>query len=197
MTTFAARPTTSYFHYAASLLALAGVVVSSLGIMFVPVTKQDSSQAFPCQGGSCGCTSAAQCWQSCCCTSVAERLAWADANEVIPPAFLVELAAASTKRQLASEPKTCCSSDSSPHGAASSCVDDREIESPAHVVLISDLSRCRGLAKYIAIFGSAICEPLPDAATFDLVASSWLRSHDDTFDSPLPSPPTPPPRIAA
>ncbi|HUG67663.1 MAG TPA: hypothetical protein VMM76_07920 [Pirellulaceae bacterium] len=155
MLSFNVQFTARTFHHAASLLALAGVLVSSLGIMFIPATKQDSSQAFPCQGGSCGCASAVQCWQSCCCTSVAERLAWADANAVNPPAFFLDLLAASTENQLANKPGNCCS-DLPQDGIANSRVVDRDDESPNQVVLLSDLSRCLGLSKYIAVFGSAM-----------------------------------------
>jgi hypothetical protein len=37
--------------------------------------------------GSCGCKTAEQCWRSCCCHSLAERLAWARARGIQPPAF--------------------------------------------------------------------------------------------------------------
>lgn len=197
MFSFNPRCTTRAFQNIAGLLALAGVLVSSLGILFVPATNQDSSQAFPCQGGSCGCTSAAQCWQSCCCTSLTERIVWADANDVQPPAFLFDLLAAFTEHQAANEPGTCCSGDLPQDGDSSSCVVQRDSESPGHVVLISDLNRCRGLSNYIAVFGSAVCEPLPDAVAFDFAAISWLRSLDESLESRLSSPPTPPPRIVA
>lgn len=180
---------------AASFLALAGVLASSLGIVFVPATRQDSSQAFPCQGGSCGCSTAAQCWQSCCCTTVAERLAWAKTHGVKPPAFLNELLANAKVARPKAEQKLCCSNELPQNGHAESCAVEPDGEPLARLVLMSELSRCRGLSKYIAIFGSAICEPLPDTVAIDFAPTLWLRPHDECFESPLASPPIPPPRI--
>ncbi|MDA1048971.1 MAG: hypothetical protein O3C40_00625 [Planctomycetota bacterium] len=189
------RFTSRIFRGAASILAFAGVLISSLGIVVLPEPKQASSQAFPCQGGRCGCSSAAQCWQSCCCTSVAQRLAWAKVNDVTPPAFLIELLATSPDRPLVKEPKLCCRHESEQADDADACAVAREREALARVVLISDLNRCRGLSKYIAVFGSAICEPLPDNWSFDGAAGRWLQTLDESFESPFPSPPIPPPRI--
>jgi hypothetical protein len=189
------RPNRQIFRNAASLLALAGVLISSLGIVVLPATNRDSSQAFPCQGGHCGCSSAAQCWQSCCCTSVAERLAWAEANDVTPPSFLFELLAASEQRRIVNRSATCCSHRELQGGQSQSCSMDGDRKSPARVVLLSDLSRCRGLSRYMAIFGSAICEPLPDTLACDVAPVLWLQTFDESFESPLPSPPTPPPRV--
>ena len=193
MASFKPTPTHHAIRRAASVLALAGVLVSSLGIMFVPVPQRDSTQAFPCQGGSCGCTSAAACWQNCCCTTVAERLAWANLNDVTPPSFLVELLAVSPERPAVTKTKTCCSHETA-DASAVACTE--RIESPTRMVLISDLGRCRGLAKYIAIFGNAICEPLPENSAYESLAISWLRAADESLESARPSPPTPPPRVA-
>jgi hypothetical protein len=41
---------------------------------------------FPCQSHACGCRSAAACWTDCCCFTLDEKLAWARANGVTPPA---------------------------------------------------------------------------------------------------------------
>ena len=188
-------PTRQIFRKAASLLALAGILMSSLGIVVLPDKRRDSSEAFPCEGGHCGCSSAAQCWQSCCCTSVAERIAWATANDVTPPSFLVELLAAAKDRRVVNRSATCCSRSDLQIGHAESCELDRDRELPARAVLLSDLSRCRGLSKYMAIFGAAICEPLPGALAFDFAPVLWLHTLDESFESPLPSPPTPPPRV--
>lgn len=41
---------------------------------------------FPCQSHACGCRSAEACWADCCCFTLEEKLAWARANGVTPPA---------------------------------------------------------------------------------------------------------------
>ena len=52
-----------------------------------PVARTSTSDgvAYPCQGHFCGCQSAAQCWQHCCCYTQSERLAWAKAHGVEIP----------------------------------------------------------------------------------------------------------------
>src|SRR4051812_9955523 len=46
-------------------------------------------ESFPCSDHACGCTSAEQCWRSCCCHSLAERIEWAREHKVRPPEFAI------------------------------------------------------------------------------------------------------------
>ncbi len=55
---------------------------------------EKSNEQFPCATSSCGCRTAAQCWESCCCHTLAERLAWAKQNGVRPPALAIATARA-------------------------------------------------------------------------------------------------------
>ncbi|MEO8494046.1 MAG: hypothetical protein ABI614_03180 [Planctomycetota bacterium] len=126
---------------------------------------------------------------------MAERLVWAKTHDVKPPAFLNELLTKAKVARPKAARKLCCSDVSLQDGHHDSCVEERDGEPLARLVLMSELSRCRGLSKYIAIFGSAICEPLPDTMAIDFAPSLWLRTHDECFASPLVSPPIPPPRI--
>jgi hypothetical protein len=50
---------------------------------------QKSGELFPCSDCACGCASAEQCWRSCCCHSLAERMAWARVHGVRPPEFAI------------------------------------------------------------------------------------------------------------
>ena len=62
----------------------------SLNIPTPVVVQKDAEVAFPCQNCPCGCSDAQQCWDSCCCFSDAEKMAWARANNVTPPAWFLE-----------------------------------------------------------------------------------------------------------
>jgi hypothetical protein len=42
-------------------------------------------ERFPCEDHACGCMSAEECWNHCCCMTPEQRLAWAEANHVQPP----------------------------------------------------------------------------------------------------------------
>lgn len=81
--------------------------------------NKNDSQPFPCKNSSCGCKTAEQCWRSCCCLSLAERLAWAEKNGVSPPSYLLVPAKidSRTMQKTASDPvanslnkrSKCCS----------------------------------------------------------------------------------------
>src|SRR6188472_3434549 len=48
-----------------------------------------SGELFPCSDCACGCASAEQCWRSCCCHSLAERMEWARVHGVRPPEYAI------------------------------------------------------------------------------------------------------------
>ena len=87
-----------------AVFALAAFVAATTGI---PVLKLDqpgkTSQPYPCQHHHCGCVSAEQCWQSCCCFTNHEKLLWAGEHNVTPPNYVV--AAAQREKPKAS---FCC-----------------------------------------------------------------------------------------
>ncbi|MFO0789484.1 MAG: hypothetical protein U0805_08500 [Pirellulales bacterium] len=58
------------------------------------VGASKSGELFPCADCACGCATAEQCWRSCCCHTLAERIAWAHEHNVRPPDYA--LAAART-----------------------------------------------------------------------------------------------------
>lgn len=66
---------------------------------------KDTSRPFPCMDRACGCMSAEQCWRSCCCFSNREKLAWARANHVEPPDYVLQ----------ACEQEETCSLDAAVH----------------------------------------------------------------------------------
>lgn len=72
----------------AALMAIVSLLISSLGAPPLPGSKDHSSiDRYPCDGGSCGCRSAEECWTHCCCMTVAQRLAWTIRNGLTPPAY--------------------------------------------------------------------------------------------------------------
>jgi hypothetical protein len=82
-------------HRCTSAILLLAYVVTAAG---VPISfgrrSAQSGEVYPCMAGGCGCKSADQCWRSCCCHSLAERLAWARARGIDPPAFALAQARA-------------------------------------------------------------------------------------------------------
>lgn len=79
-------------------VALIAYLVSFWGLPVALPVDRDLSTPYPCQNHHCGCNSAAQCWDNCCCFSPAERLAWAREHHVeIPAAMLAALNEAAKK----------------------------------------------------------------------------------------------------
>lgn len=79
-------------HRAIALLALTGFLAGSLGVpVLVPPGGIDLGP-YPCRGHRCGCTTAAQCWFSCCCLTHQEKLRWAHQHGIEPPPGVVALA---------------------------------------------------------------------------------------------------------
>jgi len=53
---------------------------------------KDLSQPFPCMNRPCGCRSADEFWKKCCCFTNQQKVAWAEANDVAIPQFVVAAA---------------------------------------------------------------------------------------------------------
>lgn len=54
--------------------------------------SKDRSQPFPCMNRPCGCRSADECWKKCCCFTNIQKVAWAKANGVAIPRFVITAA---------------------------------------------------------------------------------------------------------
>lgn len=163
----------------AYLLVVAGVPIP---IGNVTSTK-DLSRPFPCMHSQCGCGNAEQCWRSCCCHTVAERIAWAEARRLPVPEALTAAAATAEPSPVAE--RSCCETD------AAACPGD---EHPESVVLIEALA-CQGL-DFISGQATIAIKVSPVAGTTQLFTTSWLRPRwhlsGDQFRM---SPATPPPRL--
>jgi hypothetical protein len=93
------------------LLTLAGHLFVTFGYPLFPPsrTSKETSASYPCQNRPCGCQSAEECWQGdCCCSTLEEKLAWAEDNGIEPPNHVRPLVE-SRKAGLALPKKSCCS----------------------------------------------------------------------------------------
>jgi hypothetical protein len=71
--------------------ALLSYLAATLGLPLPALSrKKEKNQPFPCQNNPCGCQTAEQCWQHCCCYTPEEHWAWARANHVTPPPYAVK-----------------------------------------------------------------------------------------------------------
>ncbi len=79
-----------------------------------PVASEISLQLvrFPCEDSACGCSSAKQCWRSCCCSTLEEKIIWARINGIVVPEDVL---------QHLPQKQTCCSAKKMTHAIAESC----------------------------------------------------------------------------
>lgn len=76
-----------------------------LGVPLPGLVEKDLSRPYPCQHHRCGCRNADECWQNCCCFSHDEKLAWARAHRVSPPADFIAQSATESHGA-----RSCCAS---------------------------------------------------------------------------------------
>ncbi|MFO0828502.1 MAG: hypothetical protein U0572_10190 [Phycisphaerales bacterium] len=89
--------------FVAALIALATALAGATW-----PTVRVPGDRFPCEDCGCGCGSAAECWTNCCCHTAHERLAWARANGITPPAWATELLAAQASAEASAQGACCC-----------------------------------------------------------------------------------------
>lgn len=68
---------------------LAGYLAVALGFPVARPVAKDRSQLFPCMDRPCGCLSAEQCFDHCCCFTDEQKVAWAEAHRVQLPERVV------------------------------------------------------------------------------------------------------------
>lgn len=90
-----------------AVLAAVGMGIAHVPIPMGRVIEKDRSQPFPCQDRPCGCRSASQCWQKCCCFTNAQKVAWAKTNQVTLPAAVIAAAEKETRGKCSSK-RACC-----------------------------------------------------------------------------------------
>lgn len=189
---------------------LAAYLLVAAGVPLPTASKSAKrGERYPCEACGCGCDSAENCWRSCCCHTLAERLAWAAKNGVKPPKFAlsaakeaglnangepitpkivrVKLATQSCCRSkrpcCSSHAKTCCSSLDHRH--------DQSEEQSSFLVAWRAMA-CQGQSlHWLAAVPSLITVQLELSAHLPLAA--WLGPPTSEAASPLYDTPTPPP----
>ncbi|WP_197169427.1 hypothetical protein [Novipirellula galeiformis] len=140
---------------------------------------------FPCETCSCGCATAAYCWDQCCCHTDAEKLRWANTNAVAAPSFLV----ARVKERSPSNPIAFVSRSHDTPPSASSCC-------PQNTRCTETSSSCHdGVAEPRRSCGSAVKDKptiriirLEDAAKCHGISSWWVTIAHAVVDPPSPVP---------
>ena len=157
-------------------------LVAALGLPLPPPATPGESAAYPCRDRPCGCATAAECWRGdCCCFTLEQKLAWAEARRFEPPAHVRPLVAARRASQAQSRHDCCSAKPAAPRV-------------PAAWLAAGFVGKCRGDGPHGA--------PQPDPAVAPPACPVTLGSpHVERLNdrhltaTPVPSPPPlPPPR---
>lgn len=193
-------------------LLLACMATLVVGIPLpMPGHKPVTGEAFPCQDSPCGCASAAQCWDKCCCNDDQEKLAWAEANGVAPPDFLIQrVARAQAAEGAAASLATCCQTQAKKPSCCSprrekataegaTCQQPGTCESEVEgagvrIVLLDALYRCKGIELAIQLLSETVVDwgraPLAIMQPFLLYAlmngDEFGESFCGSLDPPIP-----------
>ena len=189
-------------------VALVAYLASTLGypLPLPAAGPQDASVAFPCQGHACGCNSAAQCWDSCCCYSAAERLAWIAKHQATVPQSTLE--ALRSEAAVDDAPPACCQRD---RALCTDCNDGSPCEhtdqdkprapaddAPAFTwVLGIQAQKCQGVSTLWIISGANLPLDIKPLWQFDWSPSGYVIEVPRSFTSPAHQPPVPPPWVCA
>ncbi len=147
------------------------------------------------QNHSCGCRSAEQCWQSCCCYSAKEKVAWANAHQVEPPAAVVVEAnkgwsSPRLRDQHTAKKRPCCAKCSKPAPEAAPAAALKTITWVAGIAA----RHCQGQSELWLSGGAAVPPPAPLTWAFEWTPAGRLAPADPAFSSFGTSPSPPPPR---
>lgn len=175
--------------------AVAAYVATCVGLPFPMRVSKRGGGRFPCEDHACGCATAQECWEYCCCYTPRQKLAWAKAHGVTPPGFVL----AQVQREMR---RACCRAHGSPRACCKSHHRGHDGESVAGKspgktvwVLTSWSRQCKGMADYWTG-----CPPSlpPSAISMTARGSSQPRFLDNVSAGPLHdrgSPPNPPPEV--
>ena len=163
--------------------ALSGIALVS----HHPNVTRESGERYPCEACGCGCSSAAHCWDKCCCHTDAEKLRWARQNGVRPPDFLIQRAAAKAESSH-SGPRACCGSRK-----LSDTQKSRAEKQTSKVVLMWKAAECRGLNYIWNSLTVSLAPSIRESLSSEEHLLFWLNVSDESAIScnHHPDPPVP------
>ena len=176
---------------------------------------KDCSIPFPCMQSPCGCSTAAQCYASCCCHTPAQRRAWAKARGLGPivEQLLRLRGEAATPQTLAGSDEPTCDTESDGAGSCCSAAHSGDssatpVEADQHpdanesdddsahttTVTLRAMLACGGIVADWLTVGAGP-PPLPVAEVVCLSpANESMTTIDESCISVRPAPDAPPPR---
>ncbi|VTS02013.1 Uncharacterized protein OS=Planctomyces brasiliensis (strain ATCC 49424 / DSM 5305 / JCM 21570 / NBRC 103401 / IFAM 1448) GN=Plabr_1608 PE=4 SV=1 [Gemmata massiliana] len=179
----------------AQFVAAAGAPVPSNRV------RANRGAPFPCQDHPCGCATSEQCWAGdCCCFTLEQKLAWADAREITPPAHVRPMVEERKQADKACCTKTaadpCCSTAGATSNTCHEHAQPQKVAPSVRWVAGMFAQKCHGEGPGGLLKLELVVVPEQNAAprsAFDPVDSVPHSNSRVTAISLCP--PTPPPRL--
>jgi hypothetical protein len=177
---------------------LATYLLATTGVPVPARIIKPSDTPFPCQHHACGCVTAEQCRDQCCCFTASQRLAWARAQGVKPTAALLAEAAAEARpcdhgcQEDRSAPRACCAHRTAQTSPLASRRESSTTET--RLVLRLSASKCRPISSMWCVVGAVLVPPAV-SWHFQWNVVEWVSPLSAPFLLQDLSPPVPPPRI--
>ena len=172
--------------------------------------EKDQSQPFPCQSRPCGCRSAEQCWKKCCCFTNSQKVAWAKANGVDLPDYVL----AAAKKETAAVKKSCAlcsktkdngekpkceksvaSTSSKPQTSATQAPKVLARTKTTKWVLSVYAAECQGQPSLTMCFPATIIPARIVPVTNSVEITEIVQEISERLSSTTLRPPLPPPKI--
>ncbi len=181
-------------------LASQGMLPSAEGLARLGFSLP-ANERFPCEGCACGCVNADQCWTSCCCHTLGERIDWAQSRGVTIPRSIASrsfqlLEARDRARVEAANLPACCKNKLVDAACAGACVDAccAHGEPAPRVAMLSAL-HCKGVPGWLMLGSPPIAQAFAARALLALPRDFCRVSmRDMTSESRAIAYPSPPPR---
>lgn len=196
---------------ALTVVALVAHLVATTGVP-LPVPPSHYLKvgpSFPCQNLPCGCLSAELCWAGdCCCYTLEEKLAWAEANGVEPPTHVRP--AVEARRDAPKKPKKECCRESGGTPVAECCEQSFGCDASKPQTTLGEVKqtptdstgigwvlgmyakKCRGLGPDGLLHLDPVVFPtpvVPELVSGPLSFDWPLSEHCSSVSSPPPVPP--------
>ena len=182
----ARRRATAILMVVAYLLTLAGLPTQS--------SSARDLRPFPCQAHRCACQSADACWSHCCCFTQSQRLAWARANDVDPPADEVAGHDAASDSEHDHPAAACCHTPDRNHERPTTACGHKSKGASSPGVRAA---KCHGVSTLWVTSGAVVPLELTPSWAFDWVVVGRVSATYLDLLTVVLDPAVPPPRSLA
>lgn len=180
----------------APLACALSLLASVVGIPVIAPVAKDTSKPFPCAYRACGCRTADDCWKKCCCFSDAQKLAWARANGVTPPADFLARVHVPAPAKTSESPPACpyCAKEKPP-------AQPTPVEDPAETVVVEwvlamEAAKCQSAASdWFSLKVSTPPPPIVSLANSVDQVTFVTNDSEPVYTGPSTGPTVPPPEV--